>query len=315
MHTIHSVQTICILLQVAHNLGQSDQISVLLACAIKIAQSINLHRLGSDISVPSAGRSQQALIDREVKKRVWWFLVRQDWLQIPFQNTYSIHITQFNTPMPLNCYEDPERMVRCREVLDNHIDVYTQSSYSNVLNQGEPQSSSLCRLQSVLRLFQVSVVVWRHQDRLVSVGHPEKSSDGIYKLYDQVLLADEELRDVWRKMPKFLHDENIELAEWPHNVAHIKRIHHLSMAHKVFRGSSLVSQNATNTYRCSQFTATSRCKVSRMVGTLSQGCVRYLVVQRISPCSPVPDVLRLYCAEVSTRHGVLANGEVHTNRK
>lgn len=114
IHSISSIQAICILLQVAHNLNQSDFIMVLMSATIRIAQSLNLHRLGSekadhrDVREDPA-RTVQDLIDLEVKKRVWWFIVRQDWLQVPFQNTYLIHATQFNTPVPLNCYEDPAK--------------------------------------------------------------------------------------------------------------------------------------------------------------------------------------------------------------
>ncbi|BDD61656.1 hypothetical protein MAP00_006694 [Monascus purpureus] len=92
IHSISSIQAICILLQVAHNLNQSDFIMVLMSATIRIAQSLNLHRLGSekadhrDVREDPA-RTVQDLIDLEVKKRVWWFIVRQDWLQVPFQNT------------------------------------------------------------------------------------------------------------------------------------------------------------------------------------------------------------------------------------
>lgn len=142
VHSLHSVQTIGILLQVSHNLGKSDLVSVLLSCAIRIAQSLSLHRLGAD-KFPDVDDDSptkhvsRTLVDREVKKRAWWSLVRQDWLQIPFQNTYSIHSTQFNTPMPLNCHEDTELMVVDGKVLDYPKETYTQTSYTNILNQGK----------------------------------------------------------------------------------------------------------------------------------------------------------------------------------
>lgn len=140
-HTVYSVQAICVLMQVAHNLDQSDFTCVLISTAIRIAQCLNIHRLGPD--PPGSfyhGQSKEAaarkLIDREVKKRVWWFLVRQDWLQIPFQNTYLVHATQFNTPFPLNCHDEPGQMLRDYEVISQPSHVYTQNSYTHSLSKG-----------------------------------------------------------------------------------------------------------------------------------------------------------------------------------
>lgn len=45
------------------------------------------------------------VIDREIRKRIWIFLCIQDWLLIPFDNSYSISIQHCDTPMPLNSDE------------------------------------------------------------------------------------------------------------------------------------------------------------------------------------------------------------------
>lgn len=129
------------LIHCGHNYGESDLISTLMGCAIRIAQSLGLHRLGPDKRA-SPTQSLEVdilkteLIDREISKRVWWFLIRQDWLQIPFMNTYTIHATQFNTPKPRNCLDskielDGDGIVECG------IDTYTQGSYTAVLNESE----------------------------------------------------------------------------------------------------------------------------------------------------------------------------------
>lgn len=142
VHTLTSIQTICVLVQVAYNLDQSDLISVLLSSAIRIAQSLGLHRLGADHAttqhVPDGLTEVQYLIDREVKKRTWWFLVRQDWLQIPFQNTFVIHANQFNTPMPLNCHENESEMIHNGKIVVQPDTIYTQSSYANEIHKGMP---------------------------------------------------------------------------------------------------------------------------------------------------------------------------------
>lgn len=146
-HSILSVQAICLLIYFGHNIGDSDRVSVLLASGSRIAQCLGLHRLSPDKlsrarQNSSHVSSDQYLIDLEVSKRVWWFLVRQDWLQIPFNNTYNIHPSQFSTPMPKNCEEDVSLMVLQGEVKDHDQEHYTQSSYTSVLNHGkciEPQ--------------------------------------------------------------------------------------------------------------------------------------------------------------------------------
>jgi hypothetical protein len=140
-HSIFSVQTICMLIHVGYNLGQSDLIASLMGSAIRIAQSLGLHRLGSDKpespnSVSDSPRKTRKLIDREVKKRIWWFIIRQDWLQIPFMNTYTIHASQFNTPKPKHCAEDPKEMVKDGSVVELGLHTYSQGSPTSVMNLG-----------------------------------------------------------------------------------------------------------------------------------------------------------------------------------
>lgn len=77
------------------------------------------------------------LIDREIGCRAWWFLIREDWLQIPFQNTYTIHPTQFNTPLPKNCFDEFDSMVQAGEIVDQGIETHTDCSYTSVLNNGK----------------------------------------------------------------------------------------------------------------------------------------------------------------------------------
>lgn len=140
-HSIYSVQAICLLIYIGHNIGQSDRISVLLASASRIAQCLGLHRL--DTQTPSkilqcndTDTKQRLLIEREVSKRAWWFLVRQDWLQIPYNNTYNIHPSQFDTPMPKNCVDQNLGMSPSGDIADQSQHHYTQGSYTSILNRG-----------------------------------------------------------------------------------------------------------------------------------------------------------------------------------
>ncbi|KAH7120527.1 hypothetical protein EDB81DRAFT_891352 [Dactylonectria macrodidyma] len=191
-HKITSVQAICLLLQVAHNFDKSDLICVLISAAIRISQCLNLHRLGSDRPIdttPSIDGGVQNFIDREVQKRVWWFLVRSDWLQIPFQNTCQIHPAQFNTPMPINCYDDSQRMVEDDVIVMLPDNVHTSNSWVNYLHQ-------------------LSIIVWKHQDRMFKVGYPSHDPDNVSKLYDQSIWADSEIKKLYSALPMDLREVN-----------------------------------------------------------------------------------------------------------
>uniref|UniRef100_A0A8H7TPI4 Transcription factor domain-containing protein n=1 Tax=Bionectria ochroleuca TaxID=29856 RepID=A0A8H7TPI4_BIOOC len=225
-HNLTSVQAICVLLQVAHHYDQSDTICVLLAAAIRIAQCLNINRLGLDptMNAPSTiGMSSivSSLIEREVKKRVWWFLVRQDWLQIPFQNTCLIHFTQFNTPMPVNCFENADEMISDGRVVAQPENLFTQTSFTHVLNQ-------------------VAVIIWKHQDRLCQAGFPGDLEDGLMKLYDQTTWADKELKKIYSNCASFLQYSPSLSGHKGHENAPIVPLRHLacvvllSTAHKIF---------------------------------------------------------------------------------
>lgn len=81
-HSLDSVEAIATLTISAHLLGFSNQQSVLLASAVKISQSLGLHRLGSE----SLGRPSE----RDLRGlRAWSQLCTQDWFSIPFSETTS----------------------------------------------------------------------------------------------------------------------------------------------------------------------------------------------------------------------------------
>ncbi|RAH75893.1 putative C6 transcription factor [Aspergillus japonicus CBS 114.51] len=220
-HNILSIQAICLLIYVGHNLGQSDRISVLLASAVRIAQCLCLHRLGStsgegaDEAQRTQSARQQWLIDREVSKRVWWFLVRQDWLQIPFNNTYTIHPTQFNTPMPANCEEDVDLMFSTAGIIEHDQEHFTQGSYTMVLNH-------------------VAVLIWKTQDKMCQQGHPNKVDDGLRKLYTEVIQADRDLRELMNKMPSFFRGPTTSSSMQEVHIKFQREVLFLALAHKFY---------------------------------------------------------------------------------
>lgn len=78
----------------------SNLYSVLLSSAIRIAQSLNIHRIGPDQAQPL---SEDLVREREVQKSTWTYLRTQDWFSIPFTNAHAIAPGHCTTPLPTNC--------------------------------------------------------------------------------------------------------------------------------------------------------------------------------------------------------------------
>ena len=102
----------------AHLLGSSNPQAVLLASAVRIAQSLGLHRLDETASVS---------LEREVGRRVWAQLCCQDWFSIPFTECYSINPLYSQTLEPLHCDE-----ITLEEL---PVDVPTITSYTRYLHK------------------------------------------------------------------------------------------------------------------------------------------------------------------------------------
>lgn len=97
-HSMFSVQAIATLTMSAHLLGYSNQQSVLLASANRIAQCLGLHRLTSTHS--------RSTVEQETGRRVWSQLCQQDWFSIPFSECYSINRLCTTSPQPRNCDDE-----------------------------------------------------------------------------------------------------------------------------------------------------------------------------------------------------------------
>lgn len=95
-HKLVSCEAIATLTLPAHLLGCSNNQSVLLASAVRIAQSLGLHRLSNSAKDPATERG----------RRVWCQLCTQDWFGIPFLESYTINPLYSQTSKPTNCHED-----------------------------------------------------------------------------------------------------------------------------------------------------------------------------------------------------------------
>ncbi|GAA6042322.1 hypothetical protein JCM8097_003844 [Rhodosporidiobolus ruineniae] len=114
-HSIYSVQAIVVLVIACQDVGGSDLIATLLACGIRIAQALNLHRFASDEQweakrrtsgvEPTSEAGVKGLIQREVRKRLWYALCSEDWYSIPYRRAYAIFPSHVTTPPPVNCLD------------------------------------------------------------------------------------------------------------------------------------------------------------------------------------------------------------------
>jgi type II secretory pathway component PulF len=68
----------------------SNSQSVLLASAVRVAQSLGLHRLGKSkrTAQDAENETKVEIVQRELGRRLWQQLVTQDWFSVPFSETY-----------------------------------------------------------------------------------------------------------------------------------------------------------------------------------------------------------------------------------
>ncbi|KAI8629883.1 hypothetical protein F5Y19DRAFT_484325 [Xylariaceae sp. FL1651] len=104
--TLEDIQALILMSYVTYHLdGFSARYRQISALATSIARDIGLHRLDADDYTPTNGDiSIRILIDREVKRRVYWHLVAEDWLHStmsgPQEGTYSIHLNHIHVRLP-----------------------------------------------------------------------------------------------------------------------------------------------------------------------------------------------------------------------
>lgn len=216
-HSIFSVQAIATVTHSAHMLGHSNSQSVLLASAVRIAQSMGLHRLGNETDEDGS----LDLVDREIGRRVWCQLCTQDWFSIPFTETYLINRTCFDTDKPRNCNDEDMKI--------QPDDIPTTTNYSRFF-------------------YDVAALMPQVQDAIVS-------TNTLYTRYEKVLEYDQQLRLLATvRLPYYLQNVPIDPA-WPRYVPWARRCLAISTSHKVimihrkFLGMSFVNPLFSRTRR------------------------------------------------------------------
>ncbi|GAA5831778.1 hypothetical protein JCM11251_003876 [Rhodosporidiobolus azoricus] len=111
-HQLHAVQAIAVIVVTCQDGAFSNLFPMLLSLGISLAQDMGLHRLPSEeawqASVVGQPLEQRArsLIAYETRKRVFWALTTQDWMNIPYRRTTQVQPTQVTTPLPANAHDE-----------------------------------------------------------------------------------------------------------------------------------------------------------------------------------------------------------------
>ncbi|KAL8366363.1 hypothetical protein RB595_004912 [Gaeumannomyces hyphopodioides] len=210
--SILSCQAIATSTTSAHMLGFSNTQSIHLAAAVRIAQSLGLHRLGPDVvsSSPVGGAGR---VEAEIGRRVWCQLCSQDWFGIPFSESYLVNPAYSTSEPPSNCHDDD------LVPLPEHV----------------PTISSYCRF-----VREIAAIMPRLQDSLVACNTA-------YTRYEQVRAWDMRLRRLaTAERPLFLSHVPPNPG-WPAWTPWARRALAISSGHKIIMiHRSFLSESFTN---------------------------------------------------------------------
>lgn len=135
-HSLEHLQTIILMGIYQQNLDEADTHWGTLGAAIKIAQNLGLSRLGSENDGRHYSEHWKSVVKRETARRIWWFLVYDDWSHAAAHNgTYSVHPSQNYTGFPLNVNDD--------DIVDGSV------SEGKPMSEYTEMTFFLCRLRFV----------------------------------------------------------------------------------------------------------------------------------------------------------------------
>ena len=201
-HSIYGVQSISTMTLAAHILGYSNSQSVLLAAAVRIGQSLGLHRLPRHNITPPKGDRKGLVeeIQKETGRRIWQQLAIQDWFSVPFSETYCVNLSHFSTVQPLQCDEET------LQPLSSSAPAIT--SYGNFL-------------------FHIAALMPELLDKAAQ-------AQTISTKYEQVLHFDKRMRDfVTTQLPSCINGQMPTDPSWPSWVPLARRSLTVTAAHKI----------------------------------------------------------------------------------
>ncbi|RDW62294.1 hypothetical protein BP6252_11727 [Coleophoma cylindrospora] len=201
-HCIYSVQAISSMTICAHILGYSNSQSVLLAAAVRIGQSLGLHRLTrhSKDTQQLDGKGLAEAIQKETRRRLWQQLAIQDWFSVPFSETYCVNRLHFSTKPPLHCDDETLQPLAASTP--------SITSYGNFL-------------------FRIACLMPELLDKTAG-------SQTVNMKYEQVLHFDQRMRDlVTTQLPPCINGQMPTDSSWPTWVPLARRCLTVTAAHKI----------------------------------------------------------------------------------
>ncbi|CZR59277.1 uncharacterized protein PAC_09169 [Phialocephala subalpina] len=199
-HNIYSIQAITSSTISAHILGFSNSQSVLLASAVRIAQSLGLHRLSSSRKQAAQSKTASDVVHKELGRRLWQQLAAQDWFSVPFSETYCVNPLHFSTKSPMHCDEETMQALPMSQP--------SITTYGNFL-------------------FRVASLMPALHDRS-SEAHTLEAK------YEQVLIFDKMMRElVMTRLPPCLNSQTQLDPLWPAWVSAARRCLTITSAHKI----------------------------------------------------------------------------------
>ncbi|KIV95201.1 hypothetical protein PV10_02880 [Exophiala mesophila] len=200
-----SVQAVTTLTMSAHCLGYSTELSILLAAALKIAQTLGLDKLSHHepaerIDETSSNSQRLQLLKRELGRKLWSQLCVQDWMSLPFSGSHDINPLHFTTTKPSS---------------RNHLTMeYLPATFPTYISYGN-------------YIFEISKLVVRHHEATLQSTTP-------FTRYQHVLDYDAQMRDLATKgMPRYFHVVEPVDALWPEWVHWARSSLTVCFAHKI----------------------------------------------------------------------------------
>ncbi|KAE8440763.1 hypothetical protein EG329_006598 [Mollisiaceae sp. DMI_Dod_QoI] len=185
--TLEDVQASILMSFVAYHLdGFSARGRLLSAAAAAIARELRLHRLDANNESSAAGEETniRVLIEREIKRRVFWHIAATDWLLStvsgPQEGMYFIHPKQVHVRPPKDCTDD-----------------------DLVLGGEENGPTSIITPQPTAMTFFLSRLQLAHICREMTDTVPLETSKLLQMPYEHIIALDKKLEDFISNLPFF----------------------------------------------------------------------------------------------------------------
>ncbi|KAH7126937.1 hypothetical protein B0J11DRAFT_526802 [Dendryphion nanum] len=198
----YSIQAVINIHASEHLIGASKEWAVYQSAAITIARGLALHRIPSH---PEDGKTnlnaeqKDALIQREIGRRIWTALSAQDWLCSTSQGMYSIQKRHCTTTRPGN---------------------YDENTFEPIID-GSPTPTQIGNY-----VYDVAYLLISYHDEMLD-------SPDITTKYQVVLKYDSKMRRLVDEIPACLSPRTPYNPAWPRWAGWARRLHQASWAHKI----------------------------------------------------------------------------------